>query len=390
MRATLRHPLSAQGVADPYPVYAAFRRITPAFYDAGMGMWLLTSHRLCRTALTDSSFSAAQGQQQRLRADPLPVSMLNTDGALHARLRSPAAGPLSARSVARKAAAIDDAAAATLAALPGAGSNEPIDAIADVAMPFALAVLGTAIGLERQHWPRLGALAGPASANLNPMIVGAAADAARLASTQLNRFLAEHSARLRSGSPPSDLLGLPLDVELDPAERAGIFSLMIVGGYEPLALLLGNALNLLLDLPEMTERLRGGGDGLLLGAVDEALRMETPIPFTARVCVTGMRIGDVELAPGARVLTLLGAANRDPEVFDRPDIFDPTRAPNPHLGFGAGAHFCLGAPLVRRATATMLGLILRERPALRRALDSCPDWRPAVIPRGLTSLPVLW
>lgn len=176
---------------------------------------------------------------------------------------------------------------------------------------------------------------------------------------------------------------------LTAAERLGILSLTVVGGYEPLAIGVATALHLLLQRPPLLQELQAD-PALLSGAVDEALRFESPIPFTARVCVAGFDTGKVRLPAGAAVLALLGAANRDPLIFAEPDVFNPHRTVNPHLALGGGPHFCLGAPLVRRAMATMLELILSERPHVRPAPGKAPQWRTSLVPRGLAVLPVVW
>ena len=378
-RSAVHHPFSEMGMRNPYPVLAAFRRLRPAFYDEGMGMWLLTSHELCRAALRSPAFSAAQGQQQRVRADELPISMLNTDGALHARLRSPAAAAFSARATARQAGAVRSVARDILAALPPDGSDSDVDLVPAVAAPFAEAVLGIVTGLPRALWPALGAVARPASANLNPVLRGDDAVAAVRAAVDLNTFLAAHAP---------DLLGS--DHDLTPAERLGILSLIVVGGYEPLTDLCSTALSLLLDTPGAVDRLRGAEPAVYAAAVDEAMRLESPIAFTSRVCVVGYRTDTVDIPRGAPVLAMLGAANRDPAVFDDPDSFRLDRRPNAHLALGGGVHYCLGAAIVKQSCATLLAELIESRPAVRRQPGTDSPWRPTLVPRGLTRLPIRW
>ena len=371
----LVHPLSPQALANPYPSLAAFRRISPAYFDRGMNLYLLTSYEWCRAALRDPAFSAAAGQQQRLRTDDLPISMLTTDGELHVRLRTPATAAFAARATDRLAEPLADVAADLLGRLPLAGAGTRIELVTALAQPYAAAVLGTVLELPPRHWPEFALLAAAASANLDPTVRGDQAVLARAASVELNDFLLSH-CQVHIGG-------------LTSAERLGVLSLTVVGGYEPLAIGLASALHLLLERPGVLELVRSD-PALVPGAVDEALRLESPIPFTARVCVGGYRLGSVELPAGAAVLALLGAANRDPAVFAEPDVFDPRRSPNPHLALGGGPHFCLGAPLVRRSIATMLGLLLRERPDLRPAPEQAARWRTSLVPRGLVDLPVLW
>ena len=376
MPTQLHHPFSPEGIRDPYPVLAAYRRLRPAHFDRGMNMWLLTGYRECREALRNPAFSAAAGQQQRAREDALPVSMLNTDGDEHLRLRTPATAAFSVRATERLAAALFDIGGRLLATLPPGGSGAEVEVVTALAQPYAVAVLATLLELPSADWPEFGALAAAASANLNPTVRGDEAVRAARASRALNEFL-ERSCRFDVGDG------------LTPAEKLGIQSLTVVGGYEPLAIGVATALHLLLQRPPLLRQVQAN-PALLPGVVDEALRFESPIPFTARVCVDGFHTGTVELPAGAAVLALVGAANRDPLVFTDPDLFDPYRNPNPHLALGGGPHFCLGAPLVRRAMAAVLELVLTERPQVRPAPEKAPRWRTSLVPRGLADLPVVW
>jgi cytochrome P450 len=262
------------------------------------------------------------------------------------------------------------------------------DAVTDIAEPFAAATIGIALRLEPEHWDRLRLLTDRASANLDPMISGPAAERARRASSALSEYLAGQAARLRRRDPPVDLAGLSADADLSEAERIGVFTLIAVGGYQPLVLLLAAAVDQLLARPALLDLLRTEpGPALALAIVDETLRLHSPIPFTSRVCpVTGA----AGVPAGGRALALLAAANRDPAVFDRPAEFDPERPANPHLAFGTGPHYCLGAPLVRHATAEMISQLVQRRPGIRRVPGRPPMLAPSVIPRGLASLPVTW
>ncbi len=387
MTRQLVHPFSRVGMADPYRMWALYRRTAPAVLDPALNMWLLTGHRVCRAALLDPAFSAAQGQQQRLRDDGLPVSMLTTDGAHHQLLRAPAAAAFSARAVQGLRPAFAAIARELMAGLPGPGSSSSIDLVEELAVPYAERVLGRLLTLPEAHWPELGALAIAASANLDPMIRGERAVAARKSAERLNEFLLDHLRRRRAGASGTDLAGLPRDSGLDEREILGILSLTVIGGFEPLGDLIATALHLLLDLPDVRTRLRAD-PALIPLAVDETLRLESPIPFTARVCTTGYRDQAVELPPGAPVLAVISAANRDPAVFDAPDVFSLNRSPNPHLALGAGAHFCLGAPVVRLSAELLLAELLLRRPGIARA--GAARWRGSLVPHGLTRLPVTW
>jgi cytochrome P450 len=164
----------------------------------------------------------------------------------------------------------------------------------------------------------------------------------------------------------------------------GILSLAVIGGYAPLAEFTGNALGRLLSQSVGLGDLGLADQARAETAVDELLRLDGPIPFIARVTTSDIDLEDGTLPAGAHVLAVLAAANRDPRVFADPDEMDLTRAPNPHLAFGAGPHFCLAAPLIRRAGAITLSRLATRYPHLC-ATDPVLRWAPTLLPRKLTS-----
>jgi len=160
----------------------------------------------------------------------------------------------------------------------------------------------------------------------------------------------------------------------------------VIGGFEPLASLIGNALALLLPRPDALAHLRDADQVTAERAVNELLRLESPIPFVARVVAEPVALPGGQLEPGARVLAMLAAANRDPAVFIQPDDLVLGRAPNPHLAFGGGGHFCLAGPLVRSGAAQLLGELARRFPAARLAPGAPPEWSDSLIPRRVRQL----
>ena len=125
---------------------------------------------------------------------------------------------------------------------------------------------------------------------------------------------------------------------------------------------------------------------LVPSAVEELLRFDTSVQFNQRVANEDLVFKGVEIKENERIIVLLGAANRDPEVFAEPQRLDIGRDPNPHLAFGAGANYCLGTHLARLQMTIALDALVRRMPELR--LVSEPDWRPTWMMRGLRALPV--
>jgi cytochrome P450 len=354
------HPFSPAGRVDPYPGYRWLRANAPVYYDPTSRFWLLTRHPDCVAALRDPRFSAALGQQQRARGEPLPASMLTTDPPEHERLRAPGSlllGPAAVRTILPAVEAEIDG---LVAALRGS-----VEVGARIGEPLATAVLATLLRIPRDGWGVFADLARAASVNLDPMADPASGQRAMML---LTSYLDSHLWTVPADDAP--LAKLIADPRPTRRELLGILSLIVVGGWRPLAEFAGNALYLVLR-----ERVTVADADL---AVDEVLRMEAPIPFTSRVTTEPVELPGGTLPAGARVLALLAAANRDPDVFDRPDDFVPDRTPNPHLGLGGGGHYCLGAVLVRRAGAHLLR---RLPPA---ALAGQPTWAASLLPRRLT------
>ncbi|WP_051711830.1 cytochrome P450 [Streptomyces sp. NRRL S-350] len=380
----LIHPFAPAGRANPHPAYRWLRANDPVHYDAASRLWLVTAHADCATVLRDPRFSAAQGQRERARDDALPPSMLTTDPPDHHRLRAPGAlllGPAAVRPLGVHLAADVDA---LLDRLP---TDRPVDAVADLGRPLATAVYARLFGLPAEQLQRFEALARAASVNLDPMVPPARAALGRSAAGALTHYLDGHTTRALLEGLRVPLTALAADDRLSRAEMLGVLNLAVIGGWQPLAESIGNALHLLLpDRPAVARLAQADEDAARL-AVDELLRLEAPIPFTARVTTERVELRGGELPPGARVLAVLTAANRDPDVFTDPDALRLDRNPNPHLGFGGGPHFCLAAPLVRQTAALLLPRLVGRFPALRGPAGA-PDWDQCLVPRRLRALPI--
>lgn len=242
--AHLAHPFSPAGRVDPYPAYAWLQARDPVHRDPVTGMWLVTGHADCAALLKDPKFSAASGQRERSREDDLPVSMLTTDGFDHTRLRAPGAlllGPAALASVA-------DAIAADADALldRAVERGTPVDAVEELGAPLATAVLARLFGLSEDGQETLAALARAASVNLDPLAPPHIARLGRAAMGELTRFLDAHTDR---ADPHCPLGRLAADTRLTRQEMLGVLGLAVVGGWQPLAEAVGNALYWLLPRP---------------------------------------------------------------------------------------------------------------------------------------------
>ncbi|MEO8601055.1 MAG: cytochrome P450, partial [bacterium] len=195
----------------------------------------------------------------------------------------------------------------------------------------------------------------------------------------------------RRAAPRDDLLSAMLEAEEDgttlaEGELVALASLLLAAGNETTTSLIGNAVILLLRHPGERRRLQDDL-ALLPSAVEECLRLEPPVQLTDRAVVEPVELAGVRLEPGTIVAALLAAANRDPAQFPDAERFDVGRSDNRHLSFGLGNHFCLGAALARLEAQVTLGALLRRFPDFDGPAEP-PGWKPSIVLRGPTALPL--
>jgi cytochrome P450 len=381
------NPFSPEVKMNPYPVYARLRESGPINFNKYAGMWFLTRHRDCVAILRDPRFSAALSQHVRRQGEQLPPSMLNTDPPDHARLRGPFAPLFTNRALEELRlpiqAIVDDL-------LREAAERGGVEIIDEFAAPLAIRILAAKLGVPATDLDRFHAWARQSAVVLDPLAPPAVQQQGRPAAAALQRYFAALVDQPQHAAHSEFLTTLLQVADAEQAitrqELVTACTLLVIGGYEPLVHLIGNGLWALLRHPTELQRLHLD-QALGKSAVEEVLRYEPPIQFTARVARADIALDDKTIRPGQMVVALLGAANHDPAVFPDPERLDIARAPNPHLAFGAGPHFCLGAPLVRLGGEVALGTLVSRFPRLRLAADP-PRWRNSAIPRGLQSLVV--
>jgi cytochrome P450 len=160
-------------------------------------------------------------------------------------------------------------------------------------------------------------------------------------------------------------------------------TLLLNAGHEATVNVVGNGVTALLSHPDQFAAVRAD-NSLVATAVEELIRYDSPLQLFERTAMTDTLVAGVVVASGQKIAALLGAANRDPTVFADADRFDVSRTDNPHLGFGAGIHFCVGAPLARVELQTSLSTLAHRFPRL--ALQAQPERRPEFVIRGVRSL----
>jgi len=378
-----RQRAAAVAASDSYAGYRWLRAHRPVFYEENAKVWLLTRYDHCAAVLRDPRFSATAGQARRSRGDRLPVSMLNSDGAEHARLRGPVSRVFAPRQLDELRPLVRELVEHGLAHLD---RRDEVDLLSDFAGPFALDVIARLLGVPDDHLSTFTEMAHRVAINLDPLADPASALAGRRAAEELALQLDSWLGDGGAGWVVDPLVAATRRGELSRQEALATLVLFVIGGLDPLTHLVGNGILTLLRHPDQLDLLRSRPD-LAGRAVQELLRFEAPIPFTARVTIRDVEVGRWALPAGQTVVVVLAAANRDPEVFRLPDRLDVARKDPTPLTFGAGPHVCVAAPLARLCAELAIPALLRRFPAIRLASPR-PSWRPVPVPRGLLALPV--
>lgn len=370
---------------DPYATYRRLRDEAPVHYSERIRSWVLTRHRDVEVLFTDPRFSADRTKARKYRGSggPSPAS-LQIDPPEHTRVRrlvTKAFTPRAIRELRPRTAEV------TESLLDAAEAEGEIDLIADFAYPLPLTVLTELLGVpdEDHELFRRFALA------MAEGVDHAYAERRPEIGAEVWSYLEEVAARRRR-APRDDLISHLVAVSeadagrLSDDEVVGVAVTLLFAGHETTVNLIGNGVLALLRNPRELERLRD--DPELVGtAVEELLRYESPAQIISRTVDEDLDLDGHRLRKGDAAVALLGAANRDPEAFDDPDRLDVGRTPNPHVAFGQGIHFCLGAPLTRMEAEIAFPALLRRFPRMELATDR-PQWRDTAVLRGLRSLPV--
>ncbi|MDQ1438860.1 MAG: pimeloyl-[acyl-carrier protein] synthase [Acidimicrobiaceae bacterium] len=395
------YPFAPEHRADPYPVYRTLREGARVHWSEEQESFFFTHYEDClailrhpagSTNMDNASMSArrtmsAHSPMAAMEAKP----MLFADPPVHTRLRtlvSKAFTPRAVEAMRPHIAEIVDR------LLDQAEANGELDIVADLAFPLPVIVIAEMLGVPVEDQDQLKPWSADLARTIDPVLTEETVAQAGMSALQfinyLNGLIEERRAR-----PKDDLLSGLIAVE-DEGERLGHDELLImtmllfVAGHETTQNLIGNGMLALLRHPEQISRLRDSDDpALAKNAVEEMLRYDSPVQLTGRHLMEDAEFGGTVVPKGYSAITLLAAANRDPDVFADPDRFDIERPnANRHIGFGQGIHFCLGAPLARAEAQIAVPALLRRFPELALPDDFVPAHRETFTLRGLTSLPV--
>ena len=391
------NPLDPAFRRDPYAIYERGRREHPVLLHEGLPLRLASVFRYedCQAILRDAEgWSNVFPLAQALGAEDIPPpSMLGTDPPEHTRLRSLVNKAFTPRIVSRLEPRMRELAAELLDAALAAGGE--VDLVQALSYPLPVVVIAEIIGIPAADRALFKRWSDEAIASLGLVFFGGL-DPERIA--RQRRLFDEMRdyfvplAEQRRARPQEDLLtGLVLaeheGSKLSYDEMLSMLVLLLVAGNETTTTLIGNAAQTLLDHPDAEKRLRAE-PRLLPSAIDEVLRFSSPVQFDPRRATRATTLHGVEIRPDDFVLCWLGSANRDERVFERPDVFDPARERNPHLAFGFGAHYCLGANLARLEARVAIGALLERTRGFERVGSEPLPLHPSPVFRAVTKLPV--
>lgn len=377
-------------LADPYPQLAELRAAGHPVWHEDLGLFLAAGYDEANAVLRNKGlgriFSPKQPEGEWAEFNWLHAdSILDSEPPKHTRLRSLIAKAFNRGKieslrplVERLANELADDCAVKLVA------EGRFDVIADYAEPLPVKVIGAMLGFppSDEHLLR------PWSQAIVKMYEVAPTDDDREAAKLASHEFAEYVRGLmdvRRAHPGNDLISDLVQVEeegqrLNAQELIATCVLLLNAGHEASVNGFGNGLVAALQREDQAALLRTRSPELAETAIDEFLRFDAPLHLFERTATIDTEIGGVLVKTGQKIAALLGSANRDASVFDRADELDLTRDPNPHIGFGAGIHFCIGAPLARMEMSTSLPVLFERFPNLR--LESEPIRRPTFVLRG--------
>jgi cytochrome P450 len=390
---------------DPYPAYAWLREHAPVRrteLPSGVSAWLVTRYADAREALADPRLSknpvhhaAESGAKGRTgipgeRSADLMTHLLNIDPPDHTRLRRLVSKAFTPRTVARFEPRVREL---TGRFVDGFAAGGRADLIHDIAFPLPIHAICDLLGVPERDQDDFRDWAGMMIRHQGGPRGGVARAVKRM-----RAYLVELIHRKRGGDG-DDLISALIRASdhgehLTENEAAAMAFILLFAGFETTVNLIGNGMHALLRHPAQRAALQAslarGETALLETAVEELLRYDGPVELaTWRYATQDLRIGGQRVAVGDPVLVVLAAADRDPARFAEPDTLDLARRDNPHLGYGHGIHYCLGAPLARLEARTAIAALLTRLPDLRLAADPAElRWRGGLIMRGLRTLPV--
>ena len=388
------NPLSRQTAQDPYPVYAALRERDPVHRSALMNAWMFARHADIDTILRDHrrfSNDPRKGTLSSRQRASLPAdeefTMLFLDPPDHKRLRALVNKAFTPKAV--------NALEPHIRSLLGSLLDEiedlaGFDLMQVVAQPLPVIVIAEMLGVPPEDRAQFKIWSDQRARTLEPSIDARERALADTANKSLNDYF-RPIIEERRADPKDDIVSALAQAEeegdrLTELEMLNMLRLLLIAGNETTTNLIGNGVLALLRHPDQLQRLRDD-PSLIPLAVDELLRFDSPVQTDFRRALEDCEVNGFPLKKRDNIVLMLGAANRDPDVFDDPDRLDVGRGDRSHLSFGRGIHHCIGAPLARLEGRVVLEMLL-ERFSQISLRGEQPRFRNSIVLRGLESLPV--
>lgn len=383
-------------IADPYAGLKELRNFGKPVWHEGLGVFLAACHGNANDVFRNKSLGRIFIDKQPefewetfnwLHSD----SILDSEPPKHTRLRALVAKAFNRNKIEGMRPAIERITTELLDAIDvKVKSGENFDLIADYAEPLPVRIIADLLGFpeSEEHLLRPWSQAIVKMYEVNPSLeYQSAAKAAAGEFADYVRTLAEE----RKKSPGSDLISDLAMVEengekLNMHELVATAVLLLNAGHEASVNAFGNGMVEVLRRPDQIALLRNDPRGLTETALEEFMRFDAPLQLFERTATKDTELGGVKISAGQKIAALIGSANRDSTVFDKADEMDLTRDPNPHIGFGAGIHFCLGAPLARLEMGVSLPALWEKYPNM--SLASEPVRRPTFVLRGYESVEI--
>ena len=351
------HPLDPDLLVEgvPHDLYRRLRETEPISLQHlpdGQPYWAVTRHEdVLRVSTDTEAFSAASRGMMVENVDGLLPTLLNIDPPQHTEVRRPLTDHFSPRAARALEPWMREVAGRVF---DRAAEMGECDFATDLAAPLPLQVICRLLGIPAEDQARLGAAADKMAAADDPEVAPDLQGQERnQAALELGVYGFELGAKLEASAEgaATDLIALikrsTIDGKtVDAATFSGLFVQVLIGGNETTRSLLCGGTQALLERPESYAALESD-PSLLPNAIEEMLRWVAPVHYFRRTPTRDVELGGARMKEGDSVAMLYAAANRDPEVFAEPDVFDIRRRPNPHVAFGFGEHFCLGARIAR-------------------------------------------
>ena len=388
------NPLSVRTAQDPYPVYAALRARDPVHRSRLLNAWLFTRHADVDAILRDHRHfgndprkgTLSLGQRARL-PPPEEFTMLFLDPPDHTRLRALVNKAFTPNAVN----ALEPRIRGILGTLLD-DIDDPagFDLMRAVAQPLSVIVIAEMLGVPPEDRDRFKVWSAQRARLLEPTISRREREVGVAASRAFDAYF-RPIIEARRAAPRDDIVSALAQAEdegerLTERETLNMLRLLLSAGNETTANLIGNGILALLRHPDELQRLRED-PSLIPGAVEELLRFDSPVQADFRRVLADCEMNGFALRKRDNIVALIGAANRDPDVFENPDRLDVRRSQGSHLAFGRGIHHCLGAPLARLESRVVLEMLLERFSQISLFADP-PRFRKTIVLRGLQSLPV--